>query len=366
MIMNLLTISILLSTPLAGCLGPGDTDGTDSSESPGKLRVLTYDVFAISDEMIAGFEERTNYDVELIKVDDAGSVLARALQTKDDPIADVIIGIDNSFLQIALDYELFAPFDTSVIPDLHLEASSSYTGNLVAPYDWGRVCINYDTTYVDGENVSAPESLWDFASENWTGKVAVQNPRTSSPGRSFLLATVDYFAHDEDDSTDFSDWWSAMNNNGVIVTDGWTEAYETHYSGGYGKWNDGFIGDANAVVSYCHSPGVEAYFGDNWTTSVALTLDRSSFLQVEYVGIAKGTSQSAGAQEFIAEMLNHGVQSSISLTNYMYPAAANYTLPSENGYRYHTGVPTQDSGLTPAQIGAGIDDWLNQWDSAMA
>jgi thiamine transport system substrate-binding protein len=365
MIMNLLTILILLSTPLAGCLGPGGHEGSDNSEPDYKVTVLTYDVFALSDAMLSDFTNRTGIEVEIIKVDDTGTVLARALQTKDDPIADVIIGIDNSFLQIALDNDLFKAYKGN-IPDLHPEASAPYSGNLVVPYDWGRVCINYDTTYVDGENVTAPTSLWDFTNETWAGKVVVQNPRTSSPGRSFMLATVDYFANDADDSTDFTDWWSAMKANDVIVTDSWTEAYETHYSGGYGQWYDGFIGNANAVVSYCHSPGVEAYYGENGTTSVALTLDRASFLQVEYAGIANGAAHPIDAEAFIQELLANGVQSTIATTNFMYPADVNYTLPEDNGYLYHTGVPNQDSNLTAAEIAAGIEDWLNQWDSAMA
>ena len=65
LIMNLLTISILLSTPLTGCLGPADNEGNDSSESLGKLRILTYDVFAISDEMIAKIEPVRAYGLDI-------------------------------------------------------------------------------------------------------------------------------------------------------------------------------------------------------------------------------------------------------------------------------------------------------------
>lgn len=353
---------LMLMTGLSGCLSPPDGSGDDETNI---VRVLTYDVFALSDEMIEDFESSTGYEVEIIRVNDAGTVLARALLTKDAPIGDVIVGIDNSFLQIALEQELFQPY-IGPVPALHPEAIASYTGDLVVPYDWGRVCINYDTSYVDGENVSSPTSLWDLTDENWTGKVVVQNPRTSSPGRSFLIATVDYFANDGDETTDFADWWASMAGNEVIVTDGWSEAYELHYSGGYGQWYDGFIGDAHAVISYCHSPGVEAYYGENWTTSVALTLDRASFLQIEYAGIVNGAANPDGAAAFIEAMLNDSVQSGIALSNFMYPAASAYTLPTDNGYLWHTGVPSQDSDLSAAEISAGIDGWLNDWDAAMA
>ena len=87
-----------------------------------------------------------------------------------------------------------------------------------------------------------------------------------------MSATVDYFENDEDNTTDAFDWWKAMADNGAILTTGWTEAYEIHYSGGYGEWVEGHLGDAAMTVSYCHSPGVEAFYGGNWTKSTSLTL----------------------------------------------------------------------------------------------
>ena len=85
-----------------------------------------------------------------------------------------------------------------------------------------------------------------------------------------MTATVDYFANDEDNQTDWTDWWTAMESNDAIITSGWTEAYVTHYTGGYGEYIEGYVGDAHMVVSYCHSPGVESWYNDNWTKSAAL------------------------------------------------------------------------------------------------
>ena len=73
------------------------------------------------------------------------------------------------------------------------------------------------------------------------------------------------------------EWWSAMADNDAIFTTGWTEAYEVHYSGGYGVWEAGYIGDAWLTVSYCHSPGVEAFYGGNYTISKpSISVERPS------------------------------------------------------------------------------------------
>jgi thiamine transport system substrate-binding protein len=369
MTMKIVGLSLMLmlsSVAFAGCIGTevSVNENDQPNGEPTTLRILSYDAFGISNEMLDEFTNQTGIEVSLSRAGDAGGVLATALQTQNAPIHDLILGIDNSYLGAALEAGLFQPIELQT-GSLAARAAAPYVGNLVVPFDYGSVCINYDSTYVDGENMTVPESLWDFTGENWTGKVAVQNPRTSSPGRSFLIATTDYFANDADGDTDYADWWAAMNANEVIVTDGWTAAYETHYTGGYGQWYDGFLGDAHAVVSYCHSPGVEAFFGSNWTTSVALDIPGASFAQVEYAGIPVGAGETAAATTFIEWLLSPNINSQMPTLNYMYSALDGTDLPETDGYRHHSATPT-DAEVSPAEISANITDWLNEWDTAMA
>ncbi|MBT4069609.1 MAG: thiamine ABC transporter substrate-binding protein, partial [Euryarchaeota archaeon] len=223
----------------------------------GKLRILTYDINAISDEMIEQFTNQSGFEVEIIRTDDAGGILEQMLQTKDAQQADLMIGLDNTYLQSAIDNCLLQYHSTEV-ENISIESLSQNDGDFAVPFDQGYVCINYDENYVDGENVTIPTSLWNLTEEQWTGKIAFPSPVTSSPGRAFMVSTIDYFENDEDNTTNAFDWWRQMRNNGAIFTSGWTESYEIHYTGGYGEWTDGHIGDAAMTISYCHSPGVEA------------------------------------------------------------------------------------------------------------
>ena len=349
-----LMISLLMMmTAFSGCLGSEST-----SEDSNVLRILSYDAFGISNEMLASFTNETGIDVKLTREGDAGGVLATALQTREGDLYDLVLGIDNSYLGAALAADLFQPLDVDR-SGLSERALASYDGDLAIPFDVGSVCLNYDSTYVDDENVTVPESLWDFTTSNWTGKVAVENPRTSSPGRAFMIATATHLGED------YGDWWAAMNANDVIVSDGWTEAYEVHYSAGYGVWNDGFIGDAKAVVSYCHSPGVEAYFGDNWTNSVALDIPGASFGQIEYAALLAGSKNGEAAKAFVEWLISEDINAQMPMLNLMYPAIAGGELPEEAGYRWHSVVPT-DAVVSPETIEADIADWLDAWDTSMA
>ena len=350
---------IMICSIFTGCLG--DENSYDDDK---KLSIVSYDAFGMSQELLDQFTNETGIDVEITRAGNSGGVLSTAIQTKDTGLFDLSIGIDNSYLGTALSANIFQPLNTdrSIFSS---RALSSYDGDLAIPFDLASVCINYDSTYVDGGNITIPTSLWDFTNSTWDGKLVVQNPRTSSTGRSFFLATVDYFSNDEDNLTDHKDWWQSMRANNILITDGWTTAYESHYSGGYGQWGDGFIGDAHAVVSYCHSPGVEAYYGGNSTTSIALDIDNASFSQIEYISFLSGSDKSVSANIFVDWLVSSEINSQMSTINWMYPAIKGGDIIEDSGYRWHSLVPV-DCDIDILDIDDNISIWLDEWDTAMA
>ncbi len=365
-------VTVLSFTLLSGCIGAipvgnenGANDVVPIQESDGILDILTYDASGVSDELLSNFASKTGYEVNLIKVGDAGSVLNTMAQTKQSPQADLMLGLDNTYLAEAIKLGLLQSH-LSNHGELLESVRLPYSGSLATPFDHGYVCLNYDSSIVDGENVNIPISLWNLTEDTWNGKVAIPSPISSSPGRAFLIATVDYFANDADDETDYTDWWSAMENNGLIVTSGWSEAYETHYTGGYGPWTDGHIGDANMVISYCHSPGVEAYFAENMTSSVALDLPRASFHQVEYAGIIAGAGDSQAAGAFIDYLLSEEINTQMPELNYMYSVLEGHDLPEISGYRHHSIMPAQPAEISPSEISQNLEQWLVDWSYATA
>lgn len=364
---------ILLATPLSGCLEQPESfavneDGTCLVLDPGRtsdgvLRILTYDIAAFSEEMLDTFTERTGYEVEMIRADDSGGILEQLLQTQQAQQADLAIGLDNTYLQTALNFCLLQPH-TSNISGISSTALEPYDGPLAVPFDRGDVCLNYDETRVDGTNLTAPTSLWNLTEPSWNGLTAFPSPVTSSPGRAFMAATIDYFENDEDNTTDAFDWWQAMAANGAIFTTGWTEAYEIHYSGGYGEWVEGHLGDAAMTVSYCHSPGVEAFYGSNWTKSTSLTLERTTFHQVEYAGVINGGTELEAANDFIAYLLSEEVNRNMPENNLMQSVLVNAVWPETDGYAYHTDMPTLNAEISNERIADEMETWISEWQEA--
>ena len=364
---------VTLLAPISGCLtgiiddsGVKIDDGGLESPAEKVLTIVTYDIYGLTSARILDFTNQTGIEVEMIKLGDAGAVLNHLLQTKEAPQADLALGLDNTYLQQAIDHRVIQAHNANV-SNVMDSAWAPYNGTMAVPFDQGAICLNYDVNSINtSQGKDVPTSLWNLSEEAWKGKVAIPSPVTSSPGRAFMIATTDYFANDGDHTTNWTDWWSAMVDNDVIITSGWTEAYETHYSGGYGVWNDDHIGDANFVVSYCHSPGVEAYWADNYTVSTSLVLDRASFHQVEYATIVNGTSNSEFADLFIEYLLTEDVNLNMPIENSMYSVLVDSELPEDYGYRYHSDLPSLNAQVSPIEIAENMDSWLAAWEAALS
>ena len=80
----------------AGCVAK--PAAAPQPESPIVLEVMTHDSFAISESVIQAFEQENHATVKFIKSGDTGTALNKAILSKNNPLADVFYGVDNTFL----------------------------------------------------------------------------------------------------------------------------------------------------------------------------------------------------------------------------------------------------------------------------
>ena len=315
----------------------------EPAPEPGEITVVTHDSFAVSVGIIESFEESTGITVNLLTGEDTGSMLSQVILTKDNPIADVVYGIDNTFLQRALDEDLFIPYRSpateSVPAELQLDPQDRVT-----PIDYGDVCVNY---WIDATDGPPPETLEDLADPRHAGSFVTQNPETSSPGLAFLLATVAAFGVDG-----WEDYWTGLRAGGVSVTAGWSEAYFGEFVAGGG--------DRALVTSYATSPVAEVLFADPPTDSPPTgVLTDGCFRQIEFAGILAGTSNLAGAQAFVDFMLSDTFQEDIPLNMFVFPASGTAQVPEV--FATHAVAVPEPLSLDPALIATERDNWTRRW-----
>ena len=134
--MKHITFYFLLLTFLLSACAPKPAE-------PQTLTVLTHDSFAVSKDVIAAFETANHAKVTFLQSGDAGAVLNQAILTKDAPLADVLFGVDNTFLSRALDADIFEAYQSPVLADVPAEFKLD-PSNRALPVDYGDVCINDD------------------------------------------------------------------------------------------------------------------------------------------------------------------------------------------------------------------------------
>ena len=321
----------------AGAAEDGEMSGIDGTT----VTLISHDSFALSDETLEAFTEQTGVTVELLEVGDAGTLVAEAILTKDNPLGDVMFGIDNTFLQRGLDAGIFVPYESPALADVPADLQLD-PEHRVTPVDYGDVCVNYWKDAVPRE----PASLTDLTDADFYDQMVVQNPETSSPGLAFLLATIATFGDG------WEQFWMDLRENGLVVAPGWEDAY-------YGEFIAGG-GERSMVVSYASSPPAEVIYADP-PTDVAPTgvITDSCYRQIEFAGILAGTDNEAGAQALIDFMLSETWQNDVPLNMFMYPVISSATLPPE--FVEHTAVPAAPLMLDPAEIEANRDAWTERW-----
>jgi len=317
------------------------------------LRVLTHDSFAISQQVIDTFTRETGITVEFLPAGDAGETVNRAILTSGNPIADLLYGIDNSLLARARDAGIFEPYHSPLLEQVDPQYLFDPQG-LVTPIDVGFVNFNLDLSYFRERDLPEPGDIAQLTDPSYRGLVVVENPATSSPGLAFMLATIDRFGLEGEG--DWLDYWAALRDNGLLVTDGWSNAYYTAFSR-YG-------GDRPIVLSYATSPAAEVIFASEPLEEAPtgnLFCSRCAYRQIEAVGILAGTRQRRAAEAFIDFMLKKDFQEDIPLNMFVYPVTLDIPLPEAFTAFAQLPEAEQTAELPSELIEAQQQRWLEQW-----
>ena len=324
------------------------------AEQPNALVVMTHDSFSISEGTILQFEEAHGVDVIFLPSGDAGSALNRAILAKDAPVADILFGIDNTFLSRALEENIFEVYRSPLLSQVSEELKLDPSGHVV-PVDYGDVCINYDKQYFADHALTPPMSLSDLLDPSYNALLVVENPATSSPGLAFLLATIAEYGENG-----YLDYWRDLRNNGRVVVNDWETAYYSNFSGSVGR------GAQPMVVSYGTSPAAEVIFSEESISeapTASLVGENMCFRQIEFAGILKGTRNKQLAEKFIDYMLDEDFQSDIPMNMFVFPVNEQADIPNE--FLDHIQVPDQPAVLELGEISANREQWIGAWRELM-
>ena len=344
------TYLLLTLTLILGLLAACAPQSASPSESPRVLTVMTHDSFAASEGLIAQFEAEHNVTVSFIRSGDTGSALNQAILSRENPLADVFYGVDNTFLTRALQAGIFESYSSPLLEVIPAEFIVDPQHHAL-PVDYGDVCINYDKAYFEEHDLAVPASLEELTQPEYAGLLVTENPATSSPGLAFLLATIANFGEEG-----YLDYWRDLADNGLVVVGDWETAYYTNFSGSSGQ------GPQPMVVSYGSSPAAEVYFAEtppDEAPTASIIGPNTCFRQIEFVGILNGTPNRDLAEAFVDFMLSVPFQEDIPLQMFVFPVNTEAALPEV--FIDSVQIPDQPATLAIDVIDASRGNWIEAW-----
>lgn len=194
--LRVLAMFLLLSITLVACNKPNNTDGTEmgyktetaekqenSKDSADKKIVLYSNSFA--DEKITWLEEKSKeagFDVEVVFIP-GGDLLQRLIAEKNDPQADVVIGLDEGGFSKLQGDNMFVEWN----PDWKSEIDSDLIYGDGYYYPWAEQRIFY---YYDGNQLTeadAPKSYEELATEKFKDQYYVPGNLTSSTNQKIVF-----------------------------------------------------------------------------------------------------------------------------------------------------------------------------------
>ena len=345
---------LALALVSAGCTPIADLSVPPEQAEATVLVVATHDSFSISDEVLADFQAESGITLQLLALGDAGESLNKLILSKDAPLADVFFGVDNTFLSRALNADIFLPYAAPLLAEIPDEYELDPEHRLL-PVDYGFINLNADRGWFVEKGLAIPSTLEELIQPEYQGLLVVENPASSSPGLAFLLATIAHFGEDG-----YLDYWQALRENDVMVTDGWSSAYYEHFTVGGG-------GDRPLVVSYTTSPPADVLYAADGRTepaSVNVNPPGGTFRQIEFVGILAGTKQAEAAQKFVDFLLDKRFQEDIPLQMFVYPVNSGAVLPEL--FVQFGETPSDPAVMDPAAIEANREAWIAAWTDVMA
>ncbi|MCC2612478.1 thiamine ABC transporter substrate binding subunit [Neorhizobium sp. Rsf11] len=307
------------------------------------LTVYTYESF-VSDwgpgpKVKEAFEKSCTCRLNFVGVADGVALLTRLKLEGEKTDADIALGLDTNLISEAKATGLFEPhgLDTSAV-----SVPGNYTDDTFIPYDYGHFAVVYDTQVMK----NPPKSLKELVEGDPSQKIAIEDPRTSTPGLGLLLWVRSVYGDKAPEA------WAKLRKRVLTVTPGWSEAY-------------GLLtkGEVPMVFSYTTSPAYHMV-EEKTERYQAASFSEGHYIQIEVAGMLTNASDKDLAKQFLRFMVSPAFQDIIPTTNWMMPISkTSEPLPDA----FDKLVQPKTTFLMGSdEVAKNRQAWIDEWLTAMS
>lgn len=307
------------------------------------LTIYTYESF-VSDwgpgpKVKEAFEKTCACKLNFVGVADGVALLTRLKLEGKGTDADIALGLDTNLISEAKATGLFEPHGLDAAA---AKVPGNYSDDTFIPYDYGHFAVVYDTQAMK----NPPKSLKELVDGDSAQKIAIEDPRTSTPGLGLLLWVKSVYGDQAPEA------WAKLRKRVLTVTPGWSEAY-----GLFTK------GEVPMVFSYTTSPAYHMV-EEKTDRYQAASFSEGHYIQIEVAGMLKGAKEKDLAKQFLKFMVSPAFQDVIPTTNWMMPAAKT-SQPLPDAFN-NLVQPTKTFLMGSDQVAKNRQVWIDEWLTAMS
>lgn len=241
------------------------------------------------------FEKDCRCRVEFVEGSDSGILLQRLKMEGESLGADLVIGLDQFDLAQAEATISWRDFKIAANLEEEVQATAEIKG--FTAYDWGVL------TFIgrEGDNLKI-KSMNDLLDPNLQGLIALQDPRTSSPGLQFINWI--FKIKGEDEGRKF-----------ILAMMKQVHSHSPSWSSSYGLFTNKQV---KTVYSYVTSPLYHRIVEKDKGFK-AFEFSEGHAMQVEFAGIPAFCKNCDLAENFLQLMMSNEGQKILMTKNFMFP-----------------------------------------------
>lgn len=244
------------------------------------------------------FERQNIFKVEFIEIPDMAMTIQKISFENENSLADVVLGIDQFDMVRVANKIKWRDIERSTAINFVNNIESVTSEKTFVPYDWAPMSFIVHKNTKNNIN-----SLKDLLNPELQGKIALQDPRTSSPGLQFLVWVFETYTADE-----------AVRYLKKMMKQ--AHSFSPNWSASYGLFKNNQV---DLVFSYVTSP-VYHLIEEKDDQYLSIETQEALPMQIEFAGIPSTCKNCEAAEMFVNFLLSPEAQKIIMAKNYMLPA----------------------------------------------
>lgn len=284
--------------------------------------------------LAALFEKQYSIKADFVESTDISMTLQKISFEGKNSSADVVVGLDQ--------FDLSRNAVKIKWKEISQNSNISYTSeiaNLIKQnnflaYNWAPMA------FVARQDLSVPvEKLDDLLKPELKGKIALQDPRTSTPGLQFLV-----WVFESKSLADAKEFLKSLNQQ--------VHSYSSGWSASYGLFKNKQV---DTVFSYVTSP-VYHLTEEKDPNYISLEFKEAHPLQIEFAGIPETCKNCDAANKFVQFLQTPEAQKILMTKNYMLPIESKTkSLTAFDSIKIYKTKPFKIYDKSQ------LDDWIQIW-----